>query len=395
MKMSNRVIFAAAGNGKTYNICKEAKSKSKISKKSILLLSYTNEGVKSIKNEYAKQNKGVIDSNIVIKTWYNFLLTDLIKPYQCLLNLKTKHYNSEKVVKIPENFIKSIAFYQNDKPKWYNAGHVQYFLNDAKDIRKDEVSQLAYLCNKHSLGKVVNRLSLVYSDIYIDELQDYAGWDLELFSVLFSSNINITCVGDYRQATYRTNNSQKNRQYRDDKIINFFKAKEQQKECIIKYSLKTKRFNNHICNYVNKIFNDGNLVCTDSDNQNEGVSYVGVYVIESKYVNLYCETYHPTILKYNANTVTNVEKCMSFNYGSSKGQTFDRVLIYPISTILPFIIKNGRIEANQTKSKFYVACTRAKFSIVFVVDEILQNSDFEESRMILNGKSIPCYKFKY
>ena len=50
--MNNKVIFAAAGNGKTYNLCKEAINLAKTSKKYILLISYTHEGVISIEKEY-------------------------------------------------------------------------------------------------------------------------------------------------------------------------------------------------------------------------------------------------------------------------------------------------------------------------------------------------------
>ena len=209
--MKNKVVFAAAGNGKTYNICAEAIQKANKSDKFVLLLSYTNEGVNSIKTEYAKQNKGIIDQNVIIKTWYSFLLSDWIKPYQCLLNLKYKKFSQEFSYNVPENHIRSIAFYQDERPKWYTAEHIQYYINNANDVRRDEVSHLAFICNLHSKGKVLKRLSDLYSDIFIDELQDYAGWDLELFDILFSSNIPITCVGDYKQSTYRTNNSIKNK----------------------------------------------------------------------------------------------------------------------------------------------------------------------------------------
>ena len=46
--MSNTVVFAAAGNGKTYNICKKAKEIAKNNSKEILIVSYTNEGKKAI-----------------------------------------------------------------------------------------------------------------------------------------------------------------------------------------------------------------------------------------------------------------------------------------------------------------------------------------------------------
>ena len=90
--MNNKVIFAAAGNGKTYNLCKEAINLAKTSKKYILLISYTHEGIISIEKEYKKQNFGVIDYNVKILTWYSFLLQEFIKPYQNLLELKSKIY---------------------------------------------------------------------------------------------------------------------------------------------------------------------------------------------------------------------------------------------------------------------------------------------------------------
>ena len=40
--MNNKVIFAAAGNGKTYNLCKEAINLAKTSKKYILLIYFLN-----------------------------------------------------------------------------------------------------------------------------------------------------------------------------------------------------------------------------------------------------------------------------------------------------------------------------------------------------------------
>lgn len=91
MTMKNDVIFAAAGNGKTYNICKEAIGLSSGTKEYILLVTYTNQGVRSLGKEYREQNFGVIDKNVTIMTWYSFLLSEFIKPYQCCLSLRTKN----------------------------------------------------------------------------------------------------------------------------------------------------------------------------------------------------------------------------------------------------------------------------------------------------------------
>lgn len=391
--MKNKVVFAAAGNGKTYNICAEAIQKANKNDKFVLLLSYTNEGVNSIKTEYAKQNKGIIDQNIIIKTWYSFLLSDWIKPYQCLLNLKYKKFSQEFPCNVPENHIRSIAFYQDEKPKWYTAKHIQYYINNANDVRRDEVSHLAFICNLHSKEKVLKRLSDLYSDIFIDELQDYAGWDLELFNILLGSNIPITCVGDYKQSTYRTNNSIKNKKYRDSNILNYFILKEKNKVCTIEYSQKTRRLNRFICDYVNTIFNDDNNISPYITNLNEDNENVGVYIIEKKDIGTYCNFYNPTILRYSAITEVAEKNCPIFTYGASKGMTVDRVVILPIKTILPFILEGKAISSKQTKAKFYVACTRAKYSLVFIVDNEVPIKYFKKEVMRLGDKTIPCYKF--
>lgn len=395
--MNNKVVFAAAGNGKTYNICKEAIRLSAQSKdKSILLISYTNEGVKSIENEYRKQNFGIIDSNVTIKTWYSFLLSELIKPYQCLLKLKIKYYTKEIDFQMPENYINSIAFYQNEeKPRWYNKGHLQFFLNGAADIRKDDVSQLAYVCFEHSNKKSIQRLESNYSHIFIDELQDYAGWDLEIFNVLMESAVNLQFVGDYKQATYRTNNSSKNKQYRDEKIKNYFIEKKRCGKCSIVYDLTTRRFNQQICNFINSIYNDRqNSVKPFVEDLHSNIADIGVFILDKQYLEEYCRYYNPTILRYSIDTRIDWEDYYKvLTYGTSKGTTFDRIVIFPVGTVMPFIFNGTPIKSKQTRAKFYVACTRARYSTVFVVDNARANDRFVQSTISIGGKKLPCFKY--
>ena len=91
--MDNQVIFAAAGNGKTYSLCSQAKAAVNNDSKYVLLISYTNEGIRSLENEYRKQNGGILDDRVIFKSWYSVLLSEFIKPYQCSLKLKEKRYN--------------------------------------------------------------------------------------------------------------------------------------------------------------------------------------------------------------------------------------------------------------------------------------------------------------
>ena len=397
IQMNNQVIFAAAGNGKTYSLCSKAKAAVENGNKYVLLLSYTNEGIRSLENEYRKQNGGILDEKVIFKSWYSFLLSDFIKPYQCSLKLKEKRYKQEISVTFPENFVSSIAFYNTDPPpRWYNQNHVQYFVNQRGDVTPDRVSHLAYLCNDHSNGKALSRMEEIYSHIFIDELQDYAGWDLEIIRLLFDSQILITCVGDYKQATYRTNNSPKNSQYRDENIRNYFKLLEKEGVCTTSYANTTRRFNCEICDFVNTIHGDMDSIVNPDDNIEcrNSVDNTGVYVMDVKYLSQYCEHYHPTILRYDKKAkVDFCHSCDIFNYGGSKGATYERVVIIPVSTTIPFIEKQTKITSNQTRAKFYVACTRAKHSVVFAVENPKENAMFKFVEIHIADETLPAYKF--
>lgn len=397
--MNNSVVFAAAGNGKTYSICKEAIALAANSTKYIYLVTYTNEGVRSLEREYKKQNFGILDSNVVVTTWYSFLLSELIRPYQCALQLKIKHYKQEYPATIPQNHVNSIAFYQdNDDLRWYSNKHYQYFFNSARDIRKDNVSNLACRCLVDSKGLVISRLESLCSHIFFDELQDYAGWDLEVLLYLFASDITVKCVGDYKQATFRTNNSQKNKQYRDEAIRNFFIAQQKKGLCTVDYENTTRRFNQEICNYINCIHADPNAVVTPADDPDciQDVENSGVYIIAEEHMEMYCNFYAPTILRYQKNSsIPFAHNCYVTNYGNSKGATYDRVAIIPVSTVIPFVISQAKIDKDQTRSKFYVACTRARHSIVFVLKDPKSSTLFQPVNLQLGMQTIPALKYTH
>lgn len=125
------------------------------------------------------------------------------------------------------------------------------------------------------------------------------------------------------------------------------------------------------------------------------VDNIGVYMMDLKYLSQYCEHYHPTILRYDKKAkVDFYHSCDIFNYGGSKGATYERVVIIPVSTTIPFIEKQTKITSNQTRAKFYVACTRAKHSVVFAVENPKENAMFEFVEIHIADKVLPAYKFK-
>ena len=78
-------------------------------------------------------------------------------------------------------------------------------------MKSNFVSEMAYSLNEKSDFKVLHRLEEIYAHIYFDEIQDLAGYDLQLMELLLNSLIGITCCGDNKQATFSTHNARKNK----------------------------------------------------------------------------------------------------------------------------------------------------------------------------------------
>ena len=335
----------------------------------------------------------MLDPGVVIKSWYQFLLSEIIKPYQTLLTFEMGLYNH-----IPPGFIKSIAFYENSVREFYARNNFYYYINKNKDIKKDKVSDLAYHLNDGSCGRAICRLEGIYSHVFIDEIQDYAGWDLEVIKLLFCSSMNVMCVGDYKQHTYETNNSIKNKKFKGEKIVNFFNSLRKKGICDVKYWNSTRRFNEEICKFINTIYNDEKTRVFPYQNENSSLSNVlkGVFILDGKNLDEFCEEYKPVVLRYSKRTSVDLhDGCTLYNYGAVKGGTFDNVVIAPVNTVIPFLQKGCLIESQKTRAKFYVACTRAKNSVVFAVNDFdaKDYSLFEPCSIKIGDREIVGYKY--
>ncbi|MBG9736888.1 hypothetical protein ABD86_21540 [Paenibacillus alvei] len=67
-----------------------------------------------------------------------------------------------------------------------------------------------------------------------------------------------------------------------------------------------------------------------------------------------------------------------YNFAEAKDLTFNRVLIMPTKAITDFLDKGILNMACESKAKFYVALTRAKYSVTFVLKKHIQTKFFKE-----------------
>ena len=85
-------------------------------------------------------------------------------------------------------------------------------------------------------------------------------------------------------------------------------------------------------------------------------------------VDKYLSEFNPIQLRHSKSVQVNTDYPV-INFGNSKGRTFERVLIYPTKKILEWLFDHNKMLESQSQSKFYVAVTRAKYSVAIVVDD--------------------------
>lgn len=366
----NKLIIAAAGSGKTTFLVNEAL---KYTSESVLITTYTEANEAEIKKKIFAKKK-CMPSNITVQTWFSLLLQHGVRPYQgalneCLFDKEVKGMLlSEGQSGVKYSFIKNGKSI-NVRYKEDNEFDSFFFTKNWK-IYSDKLSKFIYKCNENTRGEVLNRLSRAYSHIFIDEVQDLAGYDLELIKLLFKTKASILLVGDPRQVTYLTHHESKNGKYKDGRIKEFI-----QNECKrpIKYTIDEKTLNNShrnnqmICDYSSKLYPEYSQVfaCTCNTCRQNITEHEGVFLINEKDVDEYLDKYHPIQLRWD--TRVNVNSSFPvINFGESKGQTFDRVIIYPTEEMKKWIQNNSTKLKNATRAKLYVGLTRAKHSVAII-----------------------------
>lgn len=354
---TNNLIIAAAGSGKTTFLVKEAL---KITDRNVLITTYTQANEAEIRKKIIEINS-CIPKNVTIQTWFSMLLQHGVRPYQGCLCEKTitgmKLVNSQSGVKyISKGGI--VVCYKEDEEL------EKHYFTDSFKIYSDKLSKFVCKCNEKSQGAVIDRLSRIYAHIFIDEVQDLAGYDLELLKMLLNSNASILLVGDPRQVTYHTHNERKHSKYAEGLIKDFIEKECRKSKCEVdEQTLNvTHRNNELICGFSSKLY-PSFRACTS--NQNEVTGHDGIFLVKEQDVEKYLEVYNPVQLRDSVRVEVN-KNYRAINYGESKGLTFDRVLIYPTKPFLDWLKNNNGELKPMSRSKFYVALTRAKYSVGIV-----------------------------
>lgn len=339
----NQVLLSAAGSGKTTELVRQALARPQ---RRIAILTYTLENLEEIRRAF-ERHAGAVPAHVMLYSWYSFLLRECIRPYQSALCAQPR--------------IESIFFVQGRTNNRAPRSQVLHHYLIGNRVYSDRAADFSVRCDVVTRGKVIERLAAMYDEIYIDEVQDLAGYDLDLVERLLNSGIEIMLVGDTRQATYATNNSARHQQYRGVSLMELFRVWEARNLCRIQYRVISHRCVQAICDMADVLYPQ--MPATQSGNEYI-TGHEGVYIVTPGQVLAYVQEFAPTILRYDRN-----EACAGLsavNFGQSKGRTFPRVLIFPNGPLAEFL-RTADATRIRSPAKYYVALTRARQSVAFVL----------------------------
>ncbi len=342
----NRVIIACAGSGKTTRLVKEALVNRD---RRIAILTYTNNNARQITKKFGELNSGV-PKHVEVLTWFAFLLRECVRPYQ---RSKYADKRIESLLFVNQRSARGIA--EQDTGRYYFA--------NGDLIYSDKIGRFVVECEKNSGHRVTARLGQIFTDVFIDEFQDVAGWDLDVVAGLLQSGIRVTLVGDPRQHIYSTNPSSKNEQYLGSGIVKLLSQWEQAGLCAVESMNGSHRCHSAICDFANSLWPGMDPM---NSNRTDTTDHDGVCLVAESAVHNYIQRYRPQILRHDKRATTYGYE--AFNFGLAKGLEFARVLIVPTEPIKKYLRTGSLSHVERSKDKLHVAVTRAQHSVAFVFD---------------------------
>ena len=342
----NRVIIACAGSGKTTRLVTEALGERD---RRIAMVTYTNNNAREISKRFDEQNSGT-PKHVDVMTWFGFLLRECARPYQ-----RSKY---------AEKRIESLLFVNQQSALYVQEADTRnhYFAN-GELVYSDKIAKFVVECEEKSARAVTARLGQIYADVFLDEFQDLAGWDLEVIKLLLQSGIRVTLVGDPRQHVYSTNPSNKNKQYLGIKVVKLAQRWEKNGLCSLEHMSATHRCNGSICEFSNALW-PGMDAMTPLRNDTTG--HDGVFLVAESAVSDYIQRFRPQVLRYDRKAKR--YGCEAINFGVAKGLQFGRVLIVPTAPIRKYLQSGALNHVKKARERLHVAVTRAWHSVAFIFD---------------------------
>lgn len=204
-----------------------------------------------------------------------------------------------------------------------------------------------------------------YARIYLDEMQDLSGYNLVFLEELLQSGQEMLLFADPRQVTSGVQIERKYRRYGEGAVEEFIRNRCSEICEIDKETLQASyRMNPKICAFASFLYENYGEITSQ---QTQETGHDGVFLVNESDVGEYLQTYAPIQLR-NRRTIKIHEEYPSKMIADTKGEEYDRVLLYPTSRMLSWMINHDNDIQKRYRENFYQALTRARYSVGIVYD---------------------------
>lgn len=360
----NRLVIASAGSGKTTYLVEQAL---KIRGQRVLITTYTESNEAEIRKKFFDL-AGRIPPNVVITTWFSLLITHGVLPFQGgVFDFAVRGMllvQSQSAVRFVNGRGIAVCWPENDVAKHY--------FDPQGRVYSDKLAKLVIRCNERSGGAVIDRLNRVFPNVFVDEVQDLAGYDLDILEALARSRVRLLMVGDPRQVTYLTHNERRLAKYADGGIADFLQTLPQKLKIEIDDTSLNRSHRNSavICAVSSRLFPAlaATQACDCASCRQAPPAHAGMFLVRQADYAEYLATVRPMQLrdKITSSGVDPASPVM--NFGESKGRGFDHVVIIPTGPMQKWLADPQTTLAAQSRARLYVAITRARHSVAVAMD---------------------------
>lgn len=321
-------------------------------------MTFTQNGQDELKQRLRSANFG---EEFEVIGWYKFLADHFLKPFLYDV-FSSRVYKGMRL---------------NDQSVKRGKGEGYYF-NVFGEITSERMALLSRKICEANGREPIARLERIFERIIFDEVQDLAGNDLEILQMLLESRLELFMVGDIRQTVFETTSSdKKNAKYSKLDKLKWFKKMEKQGLLELNFDQINRRCHDDIVQLSNALF-PPDLEFEDAIGGQEASAetHAGIFRIDEAQIPDYCRAVSPHGLRYNVTTAKKWTGQLPFNnFGDCKGLSFNHVLIFPTGNMKKFLADGTCLESDATTAKFYVAVTRARHSVCFVLPKKWESED--------------------
>lgn len=365
MSGENKIVIAAAGSGKTTYLVEEAL---KLKGERVLITTYTESNEAEIRQKFFDL-VGHVPPNVAIMTWFSFLITHGVRPFQGGLF----EFPVLGMVLVTTQSGLKYRNRQGQPVFWAEEQIEKHFFDPKGRVYSDKLPKLVIRCNEKSGGAVIDRISRVFPHVFVDEVQDLAGYDLDILAALAGSPARLLMVGDPRQVTYLTHHERRYQKYADGGIVSFLRNELPKKvpieidETTLNRSHRNSRA---ICAVSSRLFPSlpASQPCECGRCRPGTAMGSGVFILRMADYAHYVATVRPMQLRDKITSAGVDCRWPAMNFGESKGRGFDHVVILPTEPMRRWLSEPATDLKPQSRAKFYVALTRARHSVAIAMD---------------------------